>query len=409
MRKPVMTALFIALLIPGFLCPVNSPALIGLEEGDAPKKITLNDMNGTPVRVTDFFGRKPVILVFWELILDDAFLNYSLDELQFLNTIYSKYHDRNGLEIFGIYTPEEDREVSDTEMTKVRDLIVSNKIQFPVLIDKGLTQFREYGVIALPSTIMVGRTGKIEFIYPSFPLAARPVMSDQIKNLLGLDGAKQKQSHAELKKKDSQSNRHYQYSLQMYKSGLREQALSALNKSLASDGDYSWAHNLKGIILWQQGNSAGAAEEFRRAIELDNSIAAHINYAILLSEQERYTEAEKALKSASYTRIDYKVRAHYLLGLAYENLDKIDLAIKELELAESLFDVWASEYEDSHFYTYSYHIPILRDLSELYSRSGYEKKAKERLQKAVNIALDHDANSGADQRNRRRRGYMVYE
>jgi tetratricopeptide (TPR) repeat protein len=323
--------------------------------------------------------------------------------------MYSRYHTMSGLEIFGIYTPEEEKEVPDPEMTKVRDLIVSNKIQFPVLIDKGLTYFREYGVIALPSTIMVGRTGKIESIYPSFPLSARPLISGQIKKLLGIDGPKQKERHVEQKKNGSQSNRHYQYSLQMYKSGLREQALSALNKSIASDGNYSWAHNLKGIILWQQGNATGAIDEFRRALEVDNNIAAHINYAILLSEQQQYTEVEKVIKSASYPRIDFKIRAHYLLGLAYEHFDKIDQAIGELELAESLFDVWATENEDSLFYTFTYRIPILRDLSEMYSRRGHEKKAMERLQKAVNIALSHDTNSGTDPFNRGRRGYMVYE
>jgi tetratricopeptide (TPR) repeat protein len=401
--------LVLALFIIVFLFPSNSQALLGIKEGDVPKEIMLNDLDGKTITISEYFGKKPIILVFWEQILDESFLNYSLDELRFLNEMYSKYHDRSGLEIFGIYTPEEDTEVSDSEMTKVRDLIVSNKIQFPVLIDTGLTYFREYGVIALPSTIMVGRTGRIESIYPSFPLAARPLISDQIKKLLGLDRNEHKQKRREKEKKASQSNRHYQYSLQMFKSGLHEQSLSALNKSIASDGNYSWAHNLKGIILWQRGNATGATEEFRRAIEADNNIASHVNYAILLTEQERYTEAEKVIKSASYDRIDLKIRAHYILGLAYEHLDKVDSAIGELELAESLFDVWVSEDENSHFYTFSYRIPILRDLSELYSRRGHEKKAMQRLQKAVNISLSHNTKSEADQLNRQSRSFMVYE
>jgi tetratricopeptide (TPR) repeat protein len=401
--------LVLALFIIVFLFPSNSQALLGIKEGDVPKEIMLNDLDGKTITISEYFGKKPIILVFWEQILDESFLNYSLDELRFLNEMYSKYHDRSGLEIFGIYTPEEDTEVSDSEMTKVRDLIVSNKIQFPVLIDTGLTYFREYGVIALPSTIMVGRTGRIESIYPSFPLAARPLISDQIKKLLGLDRNEHKQKLREKEKKASQSNRHYQYSLQMFKSGLHEQSLSALNKSIASDGNYSWAHNLKGIILWQRGNATGATEEFRRAIEADNNIASHVNYAILLTEQERYTEAEKVIKSASYDRIDLKIRAHYILGLAYEHLDKVDSAIGELELAESLFDVWVSEDENSHFYTFSYRIPILRDLSELYSRRGHEKKAMQRLQKAVNISLSHNTKSEAGQLNRQSRSFMVYE
>jgi peroxiredoxin len=404
-----LTVFTLTLFIIIFLLPVHLQALLGIKEGDAPKEIILNDLDGKTITVSDLFGKKPVILVFWELLLSESFLNYSLDELRFLNEMYSKYHKMNGLEIFGIYTPEEEKEVTDSEMTKVRNLIVSNKIQFPVLIDKGLTYFREYGVIALPSTIMVGETGKIESIYPSFPLAARPLISDQIKKLLGLDGPKQEQRHVEQKKNGSKSNRQYQYSLQMYKSGLREQALSALNKSIASGADYSWEHNLKGIILWQQGNATGATDAFKRALELDNNIAAHINYAILLSDQKQYAEVEKVIKSASYPRIDFKIRAHYLLGLSYEHFDKIDQAIGELELAESLFDVWATENEDSLFYTFTYRIPILRDLSEMYTRNGNEKKAMERLQKAVNIALSHDVNSGTDPFNRGRRGYMVYE
>jgi tetratricopeptide (TPR) repeat protein len=410
--RSLISSLFIfvlTLFIIVCLAPSHSQALLGIKEGDAPKEITLNDLDGKEIPVSDFFGKKPVILVFWELLLDESFLNYSLDELRFLNEMYSRYHAKSGLEIFGIYTPEDEKGVPEAEMTKVRDLIVSNKIQFPVLIDTGLAYFREYGIIALPSTVMVNRAGKIESIYPSFPLAARPLISDQIKKIVGLDKPEQKKGRGELKKKGSPSNRHYQYSLQMFKSGLREQALSALNKSIASDKNFSWAYNLKGIILWQQGNATGATEEFRRALEVDNNIAAHINFAILLSEQKRYTEAEKVIKSAAYTRIDYKIRAHYLLGLAYEHMDKIDLAIRELELAESLFDVWASENEDSMFYTFSYRIPILRDLSEMYSRRGHGKKAMERLQKAVNIALSHDFGSGTDPFNRVRRGYMVYE
>jgi tetratricopeptide (TPR) repeat protein len=311
--------------------------------------------------------------------MDDSYLNYSLDALKFLNSFYEKHHDKKGLEVFSVYTPVEDKEIPDAEILEVRNLIASNKIQFPVLVDEGFKTFRNYGIIALPSIIMVGKTGKIEFIYPSFPMSAQEVVSKQAKALIGLAPAEQKE--AQVKKKegeDSQARRLYRYSLQMYKKGLSEQALSALNKSLSLDPDYSWARNLKGIILFKRGNSQDSMEEFKRAIALDNNIAAHINLAIMLSEQDQYKESEGIIKSASYDRIDFKVRAHYLLGLSYRNMNKHDLAIRELELAENLFDVWASENEDSHFYTYSYRIPILRDLSELYSKEqwkGFRKQS----------------------------------
>jgi peroxiredoxin len=409
LKGSAIIVLMIVLMLADCLMPSASPALIGLSTGSPPKDITLNDITGSRVNVTDYFGKSPVILVFWELVISDSFLDYSLDELRFLNEVYSKFHNTEGLEIFAIYTPVEDDDIPDSEISKVREIIQSNKIAFPVLIDKGLKIFREYGVIALPSTIMVNKSGIIESIYPSFPMGARQVVSDQIKALLGLSStAEKKPQSVEESTIDSEAHRLYQYSLQMYKSGLHEQAFSALNKSLASDKKHSWAYNLKGVILWKRGNSAAAAVEFQHAIERGNNIAAHINFAILLSEQGQHEKTEKIIKSASYNRVDYQVRAHYLLGLSYKNMNKIDLAIRELELAENLFDVWADEKEDSHFYNFSYRIPILRDLSELYSTSGNNKKAMERLQKAVKVALGEEGSLGIENQ-RQRKDYMVYE
>ncbi len=124
------------------LLPLNTFALIGLNEGDAPIDIVLEDINGKGVNVTAFFGKHPVIIVFWELSIDKSFINYSLDELIFLNERYDEYKAKYGLEIFGIYTPEEQQDVSEEEISKVRDLIKMNKIKFPVLIDRGFRKVK---------------------------------------------------------------------------------------------------------------------------------------------------------------------------------------------------------------------------------------------------------------------------
>jgi peroxiredoxin len=134
-------------------------------EGAPPKGITLNDANGRTVSLTDHLGKKPIILVFWKLMKDKAFLDYSLDELVFLENYRQKYHEKHGLEIVGIYTPHDDNKIDQDEITEVQNLIKLNKISFPVLIDKGLKIFREYGVIALPSTVMIDKAGTIKFIF----------------------------------------------------------------------------------------------------------------------------------------------------------------------------------------------------------------------------------------------------
>jgi peroxiredoxin len=407
---PVKGSLLLAFLLlfmaMDILLPASSPALIGIKEGDEPKRILLNDLDGKNYDIGSLFGKNPIILVFWELPLDNSFLDYSLDELKFMNDIYKKHHDRSGLEIIGIYTPVEDKEVSESELSKVRNLISLNKLQFPIVIDKGLKFYKEYGVIALPSTVMIGKQGKIDFIYPSFPSSAETVVSVKVRELIGVAEVQQDKKQTKQKKSDSQSHRLYHYGLQMYKRGLLEQAYSSVQKSIDLDPDYPYAHNLMGIILWKRGMFDRSMKEFKTAIELDNkNIAAHLNYAVLLYEQGQFRQAETVIKSSPSTQSEFKVRAHYMLGLVYKNTARIDESIKELDLAFSLLEVMSSDTADIIF---SFKIPILRDLSELYSKKGNDKKAVELLQQAVQIAIGIEAASDAVALNRRR-GIMIYE
>ena len=43
------------------------------------------------------------------------------------------------------------------EFDNVRSIVQMNDIKFPVLMDRGFGKFREYGVVALPSTIMINK------------------------------------------------------------------------------------------------------------------------------------------------------------------------------------------------------------------------------------------------------------
>ncbi len=171
-RGKVLLILLSVFFILICLFPSKSPALIGIKEGDVPKEIVLEDLNGISVNVSDHFGKRPVLIVFWKLTENNAFLDYSLDELRILKDLYEKLHEKTGLEMFAVYVPMEFNGINDEEMSSVRNLIETNGIKFPVLIDRGYKFFKEYGVIAIPSAIMIAETGKIEFMYPSLPVLA---------------------------------------------------------------------------------------------------------------------------------------------------------------------------------------------------------------------------------------------
>ena len=387
----VIFLIFIALSL---LLTENSSALIGIEEGDIPKTIVLDDIHGNTVDVSKLFGKKPVIIVFWELSTDKSFLNYSLDELRFLNEFYEKYHTEKGLEIVGIFTPEEENDMTESEENALESLIKTNGIKFPVLIDRGFESFREYGVIALPSTIMVNKAGKIMFIYPSFPLAAHPLFSKKIEELVGIAREEPEKEEQVVIGPDSKSKRLYRYSLQMYKRGLVEQALSPLKKSMEMDSEFSWSHNLMGIILWKRGLFVEAVKEFNHALELDNNnVAARLNLTILMIEKGNYKEAEKMLISSPRNK-DLVLRAHHLLGLVYKKTKRNDLAIREYEKAYKIIAAQSSSGEETVSLPLSLKISILHDLSQLYAEQGDFENAVKLLREALKTSLGIENRTG---------------
>ncbi len=160
----------------------NCSALIDVEEGDAPKQFSMKSLDGRVVSLSDMDGN-PIIIVFWKLMDDKSFLDYSKDELLFLNNYYKRLHLSEQLEVVGVYIPK-DQYSTHEEVQKIKQLADTHKIAFPVVIDEGMKLYEKYGIIALPSTFMVGSGGEIEYISTSFPLSAGPVFSQRITELV---------------------------------------------------------------------------------------------------------------------------------------------------------------------------------------------------------------------------------
>jgi len=74
----------------------------------------------------------------------------------------------------------------------------------------------------------------------------------------------------------------------------------------------------------------------RRAVTLDVKFAkAFLELGILLSDQQRYTEAIQELRHATRLAPDL-AQAHYRLSQAYQRTGQAELAAKELELFQRL-------------------------------------------------------------------------
>jgi tetratricopeptide (TPR) repeat protein len=319
----------------------TSTAFIGIKKGEIPKKIVLRDLSWETVNVSRFFGSKPVIIAFWKLTDNQSSLNRSLSELIFLSNLYDKYHHKYGLEVFGIYRPMTENGITKSELANIKDIVTSKGIKVPILIDKGLYTYQEYGVIALPSTVMIDSEGKISFLFPGFPSTAYSELTEKINDSLGIVKDTQKQVISDKTPSDFRSIANYRLALKMYKLKFSELAITSLKKSLSINKNFPslsinknfpLAHNLMGILLWESGDLNGAEEEFRYAIELDKNLgAAYYNYGLLLFEKGQYIEAEERFK-ISLELDSTMAEAHYMLGLIYDNNAQEGQALKELQM-----------------------------------------------------------------------------
>ena len=128
-------------------------AIPGASTGPA-ADFTLPDLDGRPVTLGPFLGKKPVLLVFWATWCPEC--NASIPEINALTTgpLAEK------LQIFGLDF-RESRE-------KVARAVKSRGIRYPVLLDERGQAARAYGVVGIPTYVLIGREGAI--VYKSHTL-----------------------------------------------------------------------------------------------------------------------------------------------------------------------------------------------------------------------------------------------
>jgi len=116
-------------------------------ESDIPADFTLADLAGQPVTLSRFLGKTPVLLVFWATWCPEC--KAAIPEINALTTgpIAEK------LQIFGIDF-RESRE-------KVTQAVTSRGIRYPVLLDDRGQAARAFGVVGVPTYILIGREGKV--------------------------------------------------------------------------------------------------------------------------------------------------------------------------------------------------------------------------------------------------------
>lgn len=119
----------------------------GGEVGKAAPDFALRDLGGRTLRLSHHRG-KAVFLNFWATWCIPCRI-----EMPSMEAIYKDYRGK-GLEILAV-------SLDQGPVSEVEAFVKEYKLSFPILLDPGMEVAQKYRVLGLPSTYLIGRSGRI--------------------------------------------------------------------------------------------------------------------------------------------------------------------------------------------------------------------------------------------------------
>ncbi|MEJ2695738.1 MAG: redoxin domain-containing protein [Candidatus Sulfobium sp.] len=327
-----LTAVIIA-VVTCFAYSVNAQAL--LQTGKEAPGFTLKDLEGNRTTLSQYAQKKAVVLLFWS-----TWSANSKKALKRFEAFHQKYPDKE-IQILGINA--DNQTISTEDVENIRKTVQETGITFPVLLDRGLEAFHTYGVIAIPSTIVI-MEGRIAYELPGLPLVGTEDLFDYLRELAGekprsktepryrprydaiADAslakgfAKEKMNamaYPFFKKaidKDPKYMLPYVGLARLYEAdGNPKAAEATLRKALSIDGGNVVVMSELGCLLTKTGKTQQALDILSSAAKKDSYTPSHYYYAYALGKAGKFTESlaafDKALSLNPFEVTIYRLRA----------------------------------------------------------------------------------------------------
>ena len=157
------------------------PAVEGLEAGAPPEIKVAAWIEQPPVRLADLRG-KVVLLDFWATWCGPC--RYTIPKI---NALHRKYKDR-GLVVLGLTEFEgsaEGREMTRAEETEyIRRFRRKQGIAYGFGVEDGKETARSYGVVSIPTAVLIDRRGRVRFLTISASDVEFDSLASMVKKLL---------------------------------------------------------------------------------------------------------------------------------------------------------------------------------------------------------------------------------
>ncbi len=136
--------------------------------GSAPE-FTLPDRDGSDLSLSDLRGQV-VMINFWA-----TWCGPCREEMPLLDALYQRYRDL-GFELIGVNV--------DEDSSMAHGWLEERPVSFPIVYDPRSDVSRLYDVTAMPSTVLVDRSGQVRFRHYGYQPGYENDYQDQIRTLV---------------------------------------------------------------------------------------------------------------------------------------------------------------------------------------------------------------------------------
>jgi len=144
-------------------------AVAGQLSPEPAPQFSLESNGGAEVSLQDYSGQV-VMINFWA-----SWCGPCRQEMPLLEDLYQRYEPL-GFTLLGVNVDED----TSAAVSYLQEVSVS----FPVLFDTASTVSEAYDVIAMPSTILIGRDGKLRYIHHGYQPGYENEYQNQIRELI---------------------------------------------------------------------------------------------------------------------------------------------------------------------------------------------------------------------------------
>jgi peroxiredoxin len=245
------------------LTPSLAEAFKRTEVGDTAKDFTLPTLQGEKLTLTKSLGPKATLVAFWA-----AWSPRSQPMLKDLQGILAE-HEKDGLKIMGVNV---EHQIWDkAEEPKIQQVVADSTATFPMVMDKDFSVYNDYGVVVVPSLVLLDKDGKVLSLTNGYSSTGKDVLKEDVMKALGLVKAEE----AVAKKDDGGYKpnniavRHLMMAERFLEKKMYTKAEAAAKDAIAKDGEYAEAYKVLAEAQKKQGKEAESAASVLKATEID--------------------------------------------------------------------------------------------------------------------------------------------